>query len=66
MSWWNRFRREGCEMHIDCNELYEKNEQFKGYVDRYKNLHEISTEEALSHAMVRSYAGYLTERELKS
>lgn len=48
---------------MDLIDLYSTNLDFKGYVDRYSNLYGISTEEALEHAMVRSYAGYLAERE---
>ena len=41
---------------MDLKELYETDERFRGYVDRYAKHNEISTEEALEHAMVRLYA----------
>jgi hypothetical protein len=36
--------------------MYEKDDAFRGYVDRYARHHGISTEEALKHALVKSYA----------
>lgn len=47
---------------MDLMDLYSTNADFKSYVDKYANLQGISTVEALSHAMVRSYADYLAER----
>lgn len=35
--------------------LYEKNEKFREYVDRYAAKHEISVEEALTHKIVADY-----------
>ena len=46
---------------MDLKELYETDERFRGYVDRYAKHHEISTEEALLRADVREYAKYLAE-----
>jgi hypothetical protein len=48
---------------MNLEELYKTNNYFKGYVERFANHYGLTTEEALSHAMVRSYAGYLMERK---
>lgn len=48
---------------MNLKELYGANASFKGYVDRYAKHYGLSTEEALKHAMVRNYAGYLAERK---
>lgn len=42
--------------------LYNTNEDFRCYVDRFAKHHGISTEEALNHAIVRFYAGYIVEK----
>lgn len=39
--------------HIDYTALYEQNEDFKRYVDRYCTKHRISVDEALQHYLVR-------------
>ena len=39
--------------HIDYTALYEQNEDFKRYVDRYCVKHRISVAEALQHYLVR-------------
>ena len=51
---------------MDLMKLYETNENFRGYVDRYAKHRGISTEEALSHSMVWSYAEYLKSRGKES
>lgn len=38
---------------IDYTALYEQNEDFKRYVDRYCTKHRISVEEALQHYLVQ-------------
>lgn len=38
---------------IDYASLYEQNEDFKRYVDRYCVKHRISVDEALQHYLVR-------------
>ena len=38
---------------IDYTALYEQNEDFKRYVDRYCIKHRISVEEALQHYLVQ-------------
>lgn len=38
---------------IDYTALYEQNEDFKRYVDRYCTKHRISVAEALQHNLVR-------------
>lgn len=54
-------------MPIDTGELYNTNADFREYVDRYcKNYNEgrsISTEEALTHEIVKRYAEYLRTRD---
>lgn len=42
-------------------ELYEKNADFKAYVDRYSKCYRISVEEALTHELVRLYAEQIFE-----
>lgn len=38
---------------LDYTALYEQNEDFKRYVDRYCTKHRISVEEALQHYLVQ-------------
>ena len=40
-------------MGIDYNALYEQNEDFKRYVDRYCTKHECVVSEALDHVLVQ-------------
>ena len=40
-------------------ELYETNQDFKEYVDRYTQSKKITKEEALTHALIREYAKYI-------
>lgn len=44
---------------MNLSELYETNEDFRGYVDRFAKHNGISTEEALKYSIVRCYARYL-------
>lgn len=48
---------------MNLKEMYETNSDFRRYVDRYCNPYSegktITVEEALEHALVRSYAEYL-------
>ena len=44
---------------MNLKELYETNADFRRYVDRHARQYEVSTEEALEHALVRNYAEYL-------
>ena len=53
------------EQYINTNMMYERNEDFKRYVDRYMASNSVSLQTALSHAMVRNYAEYLIERGAK-
>lgn len=41
--------------------LYETNQEFKSYVDKYAKANHVSVEIALTHAMVLNYAKWLTE-----
>lgn len=45
---------------MDLKELYESNEDFRKYVDAYRNNHcegeKITLEEALKHLIVKNYA----------
>ena len=49
-------------MNMRLKELYETNEDFRGYVDRYAEHNGMSVEEALSQSMVWCYADYLTKQ----
>lgn len=42
-------------------ELYRNNYDFKRYVDKYIAKEKVSLQQALNHAVVRSYAEYLAE-----
>lgn len=42
-------------------ELYEKNTDFRNYVDKFARTYRESVEEALKDALVLSYAYYLVE-----
>ena len=50
------------EQYININMMYERNEDFKRYVDRYMVNNSVSLQTALSHAMVRNYVEYLIKR----
>lgn len=41
------------ERRIAMHDLYEKNKDFKGYVDRYCRTYGVSVEEALEHKLVQ-------------
>ena len=38
---------------IDTGKMYEENEKFRQYVDKYCNTYKISVQEALSHKLVQ-------------
>ena len=44
------------------DELYQNNEDFKVYVDKYIAKENVPLQTALSHRIVRNYAEYLIER----
>ena len=44
---------------MDYIELYNTNEDFREYVDKYKRDRKLSLEEALKHEMVKQYANYV-------
>lgn len=50
---------------MSISELYGYNEDFRDYVDRYKERENIPTSEALTHYMVREYAAYLLAQPKK-
>lgn len=43
-------------------QMYDTNQSFKDYVDKYIAKEGVSLQTALSHAMIRNYADYLVER----
>ena len=46
----------------EMKELYDKNEDFKDYVDAYCKKHEISKEEAFTHKLVMNVGEYYFEK----
>ena len=42
--------------HIDMQELYDKNDDFKRYVDKYCNTHHIFVKDALEFEMIKEVA----------
>ena len=44
------------------DELYQNNEDFKAYVDKYIAKENVPLQTALSHRIVKNYAEYLMER----
>jgi hypothetical protein len=49
---------------INLNELYEKNENFRLYVNRYRILKKKTVEEALQDAIVSLYAEYVVKARI--
>ena len=47
---------------MDYMELYNTNEDFREYVDKYKRSRKLSLEEALEHELVKQYAKYVAEK----
>lgn len=43
--------------------LYDRNSDFKSYVDKYATKAKITAEEALQSAVAREYASYVLEKE---
>lgn len=41
---------------IDTEKMYEENEKFRQYVDKYCNTYRISVQKALEHALVQEVA----------
>ena len=41
---------------IDTGKMYEENEKFRQYVDKYCKTYKISAKEALEHALVKEVA----------
>ena len=41
---------------LNANDLYNKSEDFKEYVDKYSTKHKISVNEALTHKLVQEVA----------
>ena len=46
---------------MSLQEIYDNNELFKHYVDKYAQTHKLTTEEALKHKILKQYAEYLGE-----
>lgn len=44
-------------------DLYQTNSDFRKYVDGYANLYQISTDVALTHALVHEYAEYIQSQD---
>lgn len=42
--------------------LYNTNEQFKEYVDRYCQIYRITVDVAITHKLIRNYGDYITEK----
>lgn len=47
---------------MDYIELYNTNEDFRNYVDKYKRDRKLSLEEALEHELVKQYADYVVNK----
>lgn len=50
-------------MEINTEYLYNTNNSFRNYVEKYIFKHHVTLEEALKHVMVREYANYLMEEK---
>lgn len=48
---------------MDLEKMYQTNDAFRGYVDRYCVKHEIDAKTAFTHAMVKSIAEYYKDAE---
>ena len=48
-------------MIVAMQDLYENNEDFKGYVDRYCRTYDLSVEEALEHKLVQDVGKHYKE-----
>jgi len=46
---------------MDYKQLYENNEAFRSYVDRYCKKYDVTVAIALEHRIVRNYAEFLVE-----
>ena len=44
---------------IDTEQMFDKNQDFRDYVEKYIFKRHVTIAEALKHAMVRNYALYL-------
>ena len=49
---------------LNANDLYNKCEDFKEYVDKYSTKHKISVNEAFTHKLVQEVAKMYKERML--
>ena len=49
---------------LNANDLYNKSEDFKEYVDKYSTKHKILVQEALTHKLVQEVAQMYKERML--
>ena len=56
-------QKEGEQMNVlNANDLYNKCEDFKEYVDKYSTKHKISVNEALTHKLVQEVAKVYKEK----
>ena len=46
---------------MDCWVMLKEDDEFRGYVERYCNKHQITPEEAIRHVLVRAYAENLAK-----
>ena len=46
---------------MDCKKMYEINEEFKRYVDKYCMQHMLTVDVALTHALVQEVAKFYAE-----
>lgn len=50
-------------MNVKMNDLYNRNADFRGYVDRYRRDKHLTVEEALEHKLVHNVAEQYREAE---
>lgn len=48
---------------MQMEELYRQSQEFREYVDKYRNDYGLTVQEALGHALVREVAGYYRRKE---
>ena len=60
-------QKEGEQMNVlNANDLYNKSEDFKEYVDKYSTKHKISVQEALTHKLVQEVGKNYKEKMISS
>ena len=48
---------------MDLMNFYNTNEDFKGYIDRYRRKNDISLEELFKHQIIKDVAEYYSKKE---